>query len=234
MVWAGVCFLAGGSDPVGCFLLALVAGAVRARVGSACLAVSLSGADRGALVGGVAKAAKLAACRRARATTRRVAMSSSLLSSLQPAGCKPVPCCSAGTDAASSLLDSVREPCFSAGVWVSSSLLDATAAVGGASSPLATPGASAAGASALLAAKAAGGGGTSTAASSAVSDTTAWLSSDLTGEHSSLPMICTPHASRLRAYTSCAKRPLRPVPKSLKAAMNCLTLAISSSTVLRK
>ena len=203
MVWAGVCFLAGGSDPVGCFLLALVAGAVRARVGSACLAVSLSGADRGALVGGVAKAAKLAACRRARATTRRVAMSSSLLSSLQPAGCGPLPCCSAGTGVSSSLLDP------------------------------ATPGATTAGASALFPAQAAVGGDTSRSSSAAPGAT--GLSSDTApGEQSSPPMICTPHASRLRACTSCVCWPLRPVPKSLKAEMNCLTLLAASSTDLRK
>jgi hypothetical protein len=60
-------------------------------------------------------------------------------------------------------------------------------------------------------------------------------SSDLElGEPSSQPLICTPHASTLRAYTSCGCWPLRRVPKSLNAPMNCLTLPIDSSKNLRK
>ena len=111
-VRAGVGFLVGGSDPVWRFLLELVASAVGAGVGCACSVASLTGAcgDRGALVGGVTKAGQLIACKRLRATARRVATSSSsLLSShtallVPPVGC--VPCCSAGADISSSLLSS--------------------------------------------------------------------------------------------------------------------------------
>ena len=143
-VWAGVGFLVGGSDPVWRFLLELVASAVGAGVGCACSLASLTGAcgDRGALVGGVTKAGQLIACKRLRATARRVATSSSsLLSShtallAPPVGC--VPCCSAGTDISSSLLSSQTAvlvvpvgcvPCCSAGTDISSSLLSSQTAL---------------------------------------------------------------------------------------------------------
>ena len=129
--------MVGGSDPVWRFLLELVASAVGAGVGCACSVASLTGAcgDRGALVGGVTKAGQLIACKRLRATARRVATSSSsLLSShtallVPPVGC--VPCCSAGTDISSSLLSSQTAllvvlvgcvPCCSAVNDISSSL----------------------------------------------------------------------------------------------------------------